>query len=141
MQVARTTAVKAFYRFVPPMLITLGSLWLLQSAFAHAGSHGVIIRSLNYDAGAVKAGSMVTDNVRLINLSSVPIEVEAQSACGCTVVDVPDKPLAPLHSEVVKLEVDTTGIKKGSQEREVLLQMQSGKVFWAQEALIKFWLN
>jgi len=61
----------------------------------------------------VKAGATVTDIVRIINLSSTPVEVDAQPGCGCTVASVPDKPLAPLDSELVKLEVDTDGIGKG----------------------------
>lgn len=69
-------------RFGPPTLIVLGSLWLLQSVFAHTGSHGIIICNLNDNAGTVKAGSTVTDNVRVINLSSQPVEVEAQPGCG-----------------------------------------------------------
>ena len=124
---AHSTRRFAFWnRFGPPTLIVLGSLWLLQSVFAHTGSHGVIIRNLNYDAGVVKAGSIVTDTVRLINLSSQPVEVDAQPGCGCTVVDVPDKPLAPFHSEIVKLEVDTDGVQ-GKQQKGVILRMQAGK--------------
>lgn len=138
MQAARTKAIKAIHRFGPPTLIMLGSLWLLQAAFAHTGSHGVLLRNLRYDAGAVKGGSTVTDNVRLINLSSTPVEVYAQPGCGCTVADVPDKPLAPLHSEIVKLEVDTEGMKRGTQKKGVFLQMQSGQKNWKEVATIKF---
>ncbi len=128
-------------RYGPPTLIVLGSLWLLQSVFAHTSSHGVIIRNLNYNAGTVKAGSVVTDNVRLINLSSQPVEVDAQPGCGCTVVDVPNKPLASVHSEVVELEVDTDGMRKGQQQRSVLLEFQSGRRSWEQMAIVNFRLN
>ncbi len=138
MQAARTNAVKALHRFGPPTLICLGSLWLLQAAFAHTGSHGVLIRNLSYDAGAVKSGATVTDAVRLINLSSAPVEVDAQPGCGCTVASVPDKPLAPLRSESVKLQVNTEGMKNGPQKREVLLQMWSGARMWQRVATIKF---
>ena len=125
-------------RYGPPTLIMLGSLWLLQSVFAHTSSHGVIIRNLSYDAGTVKAGSVVTDNVRLINLSSQPAEVDAQPGCGCTVASVPDSPLAPLQSEVVKLSVDTEGMKKGEQKKGVFLQLQSGRKNWEKVATINF---
>jgi len=124
-------------RYGPPTLIMLGSLWLLQSVFAHTGSHGVIIHNLNYNAGTVKVGSIVTDNVRLINLSSQPVEVDAQPGCGCTVASVPDKPLAPMHSEVVKLEVDTDGMQ-GAQQKGVILQMQAGQKSWEEVVTIKF---
>jgi hypothetical protein len=138
MPAARLQAVKAIHRFGPPTLMTLGVLWLLQSAFAHTGSHGVIIRNLHFDAGVVKAGATVTDSVRLINLSSVPVEVEAQPGCGCTVADVPDQPLAPLHSEVVKFTVDTEGMKNGPQKKGVFLQMQTGQKVWQEVVTIKF---
>ena len=107
---AAPRSMKALHRFGPPVLVTLGVLWLLQGALARTSSHGVIIQSLNYNAGAVKAGSTVTDTVRIINLSSQPIEIDAQPGCGCTVAEVPEKPLAPLHSEVVRLEVSTDGM-------------------------------
>lgn len=125
-------------RFGPPTLIILGSLWLLQSVFAHTGSHGVIIRNLNYNAGTVKAGSMVADNLRLTNLSSQPVEVDAQPGCGCTVVDVPDYSVAPLHSEILKLEVDTDGMGKGVQQKIVFVQMHIGRKKWTELATISF---
>ncbi len=125
-------------RYGPPTLTVLGSLWVLQSVFAHTGSHGVIVRNLNYDAGVVKAGSTVTDTVRLINLSSQPVQVDAQPGCGCTVASVPEKPLAPFHSEVVNLTIDTDGTTKGRQERDVMLQMWSGQMVWEKTAIIKF---
>lgn len=124
-------------RYGPPTLIMLGSLWVLQSVFAHTGSHGVIIQNLNYDAGSVKADSTVTDNVRLINLSSQPVEVVAQPGCGCTVAEVPEMPLSPLHTEVVKLEVDTDGMQ-GTQNKAVLINLKSGQQSWSQLATIKF---
>ena len=140
MQTAAPRSMKALHRFGPPVLVTLGVLWLLQGALARTSSHGIIIRSLNYDAGAVKAGSMVTDTVRIINLSSIPLKIEVQPTCGCTVAEVPEKPLAPLHSEVVKLEVDTTGISKGQQTRGVLLKLHMGPASWEQVLNIKFML-
>ena len=138
MQPATTRRWDWLHRFGPPMLITLGVLWLMQGALAHTGNHGVIIRNLNYDAGTVKAGSTVTDTVQLIDLSSSPVEVDAQPGCGCTVAEVPEKPLAPLHSEVVKLEVDTDGMSKKMQQKVVLIQMQSRQKLWEQVADIKF---
>jgi hypothetical protein len=125
-------------RFGPPTLLMLGSLWVLQSVFAHTGSHGVIIRNLNYDAGMVKAGSTVTDTVRLINLSSQPVEVDAQPGCGCTNALVPNRVLSPLSSGSVKLRVETEGMQNGFQEKQALLQMHSGSRAWQEVATIKF---
>ena len=138
MPAARANALKAIHRLGPPTLIILGVLWVLQSALAHTPGHGVIIRNLNYDAGTVKAGSTVTDTVRVVNLSSVPVEVDAQPGCGCTVASVPQKFLAPLHSEIISLEVDTDGIRKGAQEKRVLLRLQAGPRTWQRLALVIF---
>lgn len=138
MPAARATAVKALHRLGPPTLIILGSLWLLQSVFAHTKSHGVIIQNLNYDAGNVKAGSTVTDTVRLINMSSVTVMVDAQPGCGCTVANLPNKPLSSMSNESVRLEIDTEGMKKGLQSKAVLLTMQSGNQVWTRLAVIKF---
>ncbi len=141
MPAARANALKALHRLGPPTLIILGVLWVLQSALAHTPGHGVIIRNLSYDAGTVKAGSMVTDTVRLINLSSVPVEVDAQPGCGCTVASVPEKPLAPLQSELVKLEVDTYGISKGQQAKAVIIRLHSNQKTWQQVGTIRFRLQ
>jgi hypothetical protein len=125
-------------RFGPPTLLMLGSLWVLQSVFAHAGSHGVIIRNLNYDAGTVKAGSMVMDEVQLINLSPSSVEVDAQPGCGCTMAEVPAKPLASLHREVIKIQVDTESSARGMDQKYVLLNIQQGSRTWNRIASIKF---
>lgn len=138
MPVAKLNRLKMLHRIVPPMLITLGLLWLLQGALARTGNHGVIIRNLNYDAGTVKAGSTVTDTVRLINLSSQPVEVDAQPGCGCTVVYQPIASINPFHSQTVKAEVNVEGGGPATQEKAVLLQMRSQAKTWQQVALINF---
>ena len=141
MQAARTNAVKALHRFGPPTLIMLGSLWLLQAAFAHTGSHGVIIRNLSYDAGAVKSGTLIHDTVYLTNLSVQPVSVDALPACGCTVADIPFRPLSPLHSEDVGFEIDTAGMAVGPQRKLVLVHLHSGSKDWQILASIKFQLQ
>jgi len=128
-------------RYGPPTLIMLGSLWLLQSVFAHTGSHGVIIRNLNYDAGTVKAGSTVPDTIQIINLSSTSVEVDAQPACGCTVLDVPNMALAPMHAQIVQARVNTQGMSLGVQKRPVTIYLRSGNKSWQQTAWIKFRLE
>jgi len=141
MQAARTNAIKAIHRFGPPTLIILGSLWLLQAAFAHTGSHGVIIRNLSYDAGVIKSGTLIHDTVYLTNLSVQPVSVDALPACGCTVADIPFRPLAPLHSEDVGFEIDTTGMAVGQQKKVVLMHLHSGSKDWQAVAAINFHLQ
>ncbi len=138
MPAARANTLKALYRLGPPTLIILGVLWLLQSALAHTASHGVIIQNLNYDAGTVKAGSIVTETVRLINLSSIPVEVDAQPSCGCTIATSPVDVLAPLHSEMIGLDIDTDGMRKGIHKKDALLQMHAGATTWQRTSIVKF---
>lgn len=141
MPVANNSRWKVLHRFGPPMLITLGVLWLLQGVLAHTGNHGVIIRNLDYDAGRVKGGAVVTDTVRLTNLSFAPVDVSVQPSCGCTVADVPEQPVPALHGSAIKLTVDTTGMTKGAQVKKVLLRMQGERHTWEQIATIRFSLR
>lgn len=125
----------------PVVLLTLGTLWLLQAALAKTAGHGVILRGLNYDAGAVRAGAVVTDEVQVVNLSSQPVEVDAQPGCGCTVVDVPSKPIAPLHSEVIRANVDTDSMNKGAQQKSVMLYLRSDNRTWQRLVAVNFRLK
>lgn len=138
MPAARATAVKALHRLGPPTLIILGVLWVLQSALAHTPGHGVIIHNLNYDAGTVKAGSTVTSVVHVINLSPVPVDVDAQPTCGCTLATLLNAPLPPLHSENVKIEIETDGMERGTQKKITSIHMHSGKETWEQVAQVTF---
>ena len=49
--------------------------------------------------------------------------------------------LAPLHSEVVRLEVSTDGMGKGELEKGVVFKMQSGNIAWERVATVKFRLR
>lgn len=141
MPVANNNRLKALHRFGPPMLMTLGVLWLLQGALARTSNHGVIIRNLSYNAGAIKPGTYIHDTVHLTNLSTRTVSVDALPACGCTVADIPFRPLAPFHSEDVSFEVDTTGMAMGQQKKLVLMHLSSGSKDWQAVAAIKFHLQ
>jgi high-affinity nickel permease len=54
------------------MLIVLGSLLLFQSGIASTGSHGVMIKGLNYDAGFVQPGKTIVHTLTIVNLSIHP---------------------------------------------------------------------
>lgn len=141
MPIAAPRRWKALHRFGPPVLVTLGVLWLLQGALARTSSHGVIIRHLSYNAGAVKPGTYIHDTVHLINLSARTISVDALPACGCTVADIPFQPLAPFQSEDISFEVDTTGMAVGQQKKSVLMHLNSGSTDWQAVAVITFYLQ
>jgi hypothetical protein len=132
---------KAVQGWLPMTLIVLGSLWLLQATLARTSGHGVIVQGLNYNAGTVKQGATVSHEIRIINLTSQPVEVDAQPSCGCTVLYTPQADIAPLHSDRVMAQIDTDGVGTGSQHKGVFLRFHSGKVTWQQVASIRFSLS
>ena len=123
---------------LPIMLMAVGSLWLLQSALAYTSGHGVIIRNTVYDAGTLKTGSVINHGVHVLNLSGQTVEVDARPSCGCTVVDTPGQPLAPLHTETIMVQVNTDGMKPGADQKVVVMHLQSGQSVWQLPAIIKF---
>lgn len=125
----------------PGVLITLGTLWVLQGALALTPGHGVIVQGLNYDAGTVKIGTIISHNVRVTNLSAQPVAVDAQPTCGCTIVAASSYSLAPGHSAVIKAQVDTFGMKNTNQRKNVVISLTSGGRTWQQAALIGFRLK
>ena len=126
----------------PVLLITLGLLWIVQGALAHAKGHGVVVRDATFDAGVVKPGTVITHSVRVINFSAQPIQVDAQPSCGCTLVDNSSTTIGPLHSATIKAQIDTEGMPSEPQQKKVVvLQMQSGKQAWQQMETIKFRLQ
>jgi hypothetical protein len=129
---------RLFGSWGPVLLLTLGILWLIEGASAHMRDHNVIIQGNNYNAGMIETGKAVSHEFRLLNLSTLPVEVDTQPSCGCTVVDVPSQIISPLHSGVVKVNINTQGIHPGLQQRAVLVQMVSGQKIWQQKAIIRF---
>jgi hypothetical protein len=132
---------KAVQGWLPMTLIVLGSLWLLQAALARTSGHGVIVQGLNYNAGTVKQGATVSHEIRIINLTSQPVEVDAQPSCGCTVLYTPQADIAPLHSDRVLAQIDTTGMATGIQRKGVFLRFHSGFAIWQKVAMINFSLR
>lgn len=127
--------------WAPGVLLTLGTLWVVQGALAYTPGHGIIVQGLNYNAGVVKSGTVVSHNLRVINLSALSVQVDAQPGCGCTVADTPTHFLAPLHSEVVKTQIDTTGMKYGLQRKGVFVSLLTGRQAWQQVATVQFRLQ
>ncbi len=123
------------------VLLTLGTLWVVQGALAFTPGHGVIVHGINYNAGAVKSGTVISHDVRVINLSAQSVKVDAQATCGCTIVVAPSRSLAPLHSGTVKAQIDTTGMHKGSQERYVILHFNSGTASWQKAVKVNLFLR
>ncbi len=126
----------------PGVFLTLGTLWVLQGALTLVPKRNVVIQGLNDSAGLVKSGAVISHNVRIINLSQHPVEVEAQAGCGCTVAETPEKAIPPLHSGFVKLRINTNGLKAGGfYKKEVTIQLFSGEKIWQQTAIVSFKLT
>jgi len=126
----------------PGVLLTLGTLWVLQGALALAPKRNVVIQGLNDSAGLVKSGTVISHNVRIINLSQHLVEVEAQPGCGCTVAETPKKAILPLHSGFVRLHINTNGLKTGGfYKKGVTIQLFSGEKIWQQTAIVSFKLT
>jgi len=123
------------------MLITVGVLWMLQGALAYTGSHGVAIQGSDYDAGAVKSGSVISHYCRITNLSLSPVDVRAEPSCGCTLLNLPKEHLPPLSSEIVETRIETQGLKTGMHTKGVVMYLRSGSTDWQQATYIKFRLN
>jgi hypothetical protein len=127
--------------WLPIVLLTLGSLWVMQGALALTSHHGIIFSGTDYNAGTVKAGVTVTHDIRVVNLSSSPVQIYAMAHCGCTVVNVPAKPLAPLKGAIVTARVSTENAQKGLLQSGLMLQMQEGLRTWQEPVLITFRLK
>ncbi len=122
----------------PGVLLTLGTLWVLQGALAFTPGHGVIVQGLNYDAGVVKSGVVVSHNVRLINLSAEPVRLDAQPACGCTILDTPFEQVMSFRTASIKAQVDTNGIKEGHYTKPISLRFKTNKTCWSRTIVIAF---
>ncbi len=122
----------------PGMLLTLGTLWVLQGALAYAPGHGVIVQGLNCDKGVVKSGAVVRYDVRVTNLSAHSVWLNAQPACGCTILDTLSKPIVSFCTADMKAQVDTFGLKKGHYLKPVLLQFKTNRVRWNRTIMIAF---
>lgn len=133
--------VKLASQWGPVVLLTLRTLWVLQGALALTPGHGVIMQGLNYNAGTVRVGKVISHDMRVINLSAQPVQVEAEPTCGCTIVAAPNYSLAPLHSAVIKAAVDTFGMQSTNQRKSVAISLTSGGRTWQQAALINFRLK
>jgi len=125
----------------PGVLLTLGTLWVLQGVIAKTSSHGVIVHGINYNAGMVKSGTVISHDVRVINLSAQSVQVDAQPGCGCTLVKSPTAPIRPLQSQNLETQVNTVGMKLGEQERATMVHLRLGSRTWQQISVTHFVLN
>lgn len=73
-----------------------------------------------YDAGKVLLGEEVEAIFEVKNTGEYPLVIsEIKGSCSCTVVDRPEKPIAPGKSEKIKATVKTESANLGSLVKEV----------------------
>lgn len=122
----------------PGVLLTLGTLWVLQGAIAKTSSHGVIVHGINYNAGTVKSGTVISHDVRMVNLSTLPVTIEPQPGCGCTSVKMSSELLPPLHASLMTVKVDTHHAILGWQREGVMVTFTSGNKTWQTLSTVEF---
>ncbi len=73
-----------------------------------------------YDAGKVLLGEEVEAIFEVKNSGEYPLVIsEVKGSCSCTVVDRPEKPIAPGKSEKIKATVKTESASLGRLVKEV----------------------
>jgi hypothetical protein len=74
-----------------------------------------------YDFGKITAGEKVAHKFRFKNGGKTPLIVsDAQTTCGCTVPEKPEKPIAPGETGVIKVVFNSEG-KFGKQDKVITL--------------------
>lgn len=122
----------------PLVLLTLGTLWVVQGALALTPGHGVIVQGLDYNAGNVTPGTMIRHSLKVTNLSAQTININAEASCGCTLLDTLAPSLSPMRSEVVEAKIDTYAMPIGIQRKSVIFTLAAGGRVWKNISVIRF---
>ena len=73
-----------------------------------------------YDAGDVMLGEEIEAVFEVKNTGEYPLVIaEVKGSCSCTVVDRPEKPIAPGKSEKIRATVKTESAIEGNLVKEV----------------------
>jgi hypothetical protein len=77
-------------------------------------------KETTYDFGTIKEGEVVNHTFVFTNTGKAPLVIEsATSTCGCTVPEVPDKPIAPGAEGKISVQFNSAG-KGGTQQMKVI---------------------
>ncbi|MCL6476664.1 MAG: hypothetical protein K6U75_16660, partial [Firmicutes bacterium] len=126
-------------RWIPLVLIWTGVLLLAQGSVSQwSGGTGVLVLGQRRDLGVLAAGQQVQVGVTVLNLSGVPLEIEAMPSCGCTVLSEVRSGIGVLGWKRLGIAVDTSGMGAGSYGRLVRLRLRRGQRVWDEDVLLRF---
>jgi hypothetical protein len=87
-----------------------------------------IAREPKRDFGKVKKGELLEFEYWIVNTGNQPLLIQPYEAeCSCTKVEIPQKPVLPADSSVVKIKFNT-GIVYDRQDRLVKLSSNGGVI-------------
>jgi len=98
----------------------------------------VVVLGQRRDLGVLKAGQRVQVRVTVLNLSGVPLEIEALLGCGCTLLSEMRSGIGVLGWKRLGIAVDTSGMGAGSYGRLVRLRLRRGQRVWDEDVLLRF---
>jgi len=98
----------------------------------------VLVLGQRRDLGVLAAGQQVQVGVTVLNLSGVPLEIEAMPSCGCTVLSEVRSGIGVLGWKRLGIAVDTSGMGAGSYGRLVRLRLRRGQRVWDEDVLLRF---
>lgn len=77
-------------------------------------------KETTHDFGNIKEGEVVNHTFTFTNTGKAPLVIEsASSTCGCTVPEVPQKPIAPGEEGKISVQFNSAG-KGGTQQMKVI---------------------
>jgi len=121
------------------VLIWMGVLLLVQGSVSQwSGGTGVVVLGQRRDLGVLTAGQHVQVGVTVLNLSGVPLEIEALPGCGCTLLSEMRSGIGVLGWKRLSIAVDTSGMGAGSYGRLVRLRLRRGQRVWDEDVLLRF---
>ncbi|MEM2592472.1 MAG: hypothetical protein QXI60_07795 [Thermofilaceae archaeon] len=121
-------------------LVGAGMAWLLLIGYAERrleGNH-LWLMGATYDAGQVRAGTLITHRVWVFNPMLRALEVEPVPSCGCMVADTGKRGLSPLSGFFLTVQVDTSGKPLGKQSQSVDLVVRDGRYSWRERLEVRF---
>lgn len=128
-------------KWLASLLVLAALTCLIAGILSAVTTGGVLIQGADIDAGAIKAGTKILTIVKVINLSTSPLLVSTISTCGCTTVPLTQERVLPFHTLNFSAKVDTTSMKPGTKNKDVIVYLESGKRAWQRTVNIKFVLK
>lgn len=122
------------------LLLGAGFGWLLMVGYAERRLEGnrLWLAGATYDAGVVRAGSVLEHRVWVINPMAQTLQLDVVPHCGCTVVEEAKQELPPFWIVPLTVRVDTTGKSAGEHLQRVELIVRDGRYSWREAITVRF---